>query len=119
MSVYVDGIFDAIPQGDTALAQQARRNGSKWCHMMADSLDELHTMADKLGLKRAWFQPAARLYLCHYDLVPSKRAVAVRAGAIEVNGRAFMRELMEDGRFEELSGLEVDLHGQLVSGGVQ
>lgn len=30
------------------------------CHMMADTLDELHAMAVKIGLKRAWFQARER-----------------------------------------------------------
>lgn len=31
------------------------RGGS--CHMMADTLEELHAMAASIGMKRAWFQP--------------------------------------------------------------
>ncbi len=80
MSVYVDPLFAAVLQG-----AQARRHGTRWCHMFADSIDELHAMADRIGLKRAWFQDDARLP--HYDLVPSKRALAVRCGAVEVSRR--------------------------------
>lgn len=41
-------------------------------------------MADRLGLKRAWFQN--RTDLPHYDLTEGKRHQAVRMGAIEVGG---------------------------------
>jgi len=51
------------------------------CHMTADTLGELHAMADKIGLKRAWFQDHPRCQ--HYDLTPPRRARAVAAGAIE------------------------------------
>lgn len=30
--------------------------GKRWCHLYADSLAELVTFADKIGLKRAWLQ---------------------------------------------------------------
>jgi hypothetical protein len=30
--------------------------GKMWAHLLADSLDELHAFAGKLGLQRAWFQ---------------------------------------------------------------
>ena len=52
-----------------------------WCHMFADTLAELHAMAGKIGLKRAWFQPKSRP---HYDLVSSKKALAIKNGAIEI-----------------------------------
>lgn len=44
-------------------------------------LDELHEMAGKIGLKRAWFQNEGSIP--HYDLIPSKRFLAVRYGAIQ------------------------------------
>lgn len=71
MSVYVDSLFEWS-------------NGS-WSHMMADSVDELHAFAAKLGLKRAWFQDKPGHP--HYDLRPSKRVLAVRLGAVEVSRR--------------------------------
>lgn len=56
-------------------------------HMYADSVAELHTMAKRLGLKRIWCsdhtQPNSDLL--HYDLNASKRAQAVRFGAIETS----------------------------------
>jgi len=51
------------------------------CHMVADSVRELHIFARKIGLKRNWFQPTT---LPHYDLTPNKRAQAVRLGAKEI-----------------------------------
>lgn len=62
----------------------------KMCHMMADSLEELHEMADKLGLKREWFQPKSSP---HYDLSQSKRREAVDLGALEMD-RAKIVELI-------------------------
>ena len=53
------------------------------CHMLADTLDELHTMADKIGVARRHFQ--ANASTPHYDICKSKRALAVRHGAIEVD----------------------------------
>lgn len=51
------------------------------CHMYADTLDELHAMAARIGMRRSWFQDDRRLP--HYDLVPRRRAAAVRLGAVE------------------------------------
>lgn len=76
MPVYVDKLQTVTPKG-----AQARRVGNRWCHMTADSLDELHAMAEQIGMKREWFQPHATFP--HYDLVPSRRARAVALGAIE------------------------------------
>lgn len=68
--------------------------GQMYCHMMSDlpnmeaGLIELHAFAARLGLKRSWFQPHKRHP--HYDIAPSKRAAAVRMGAIEVTSRAMV-----------------------------
>ena len=53
------------------------------CHMYADTLDELHAMADRIGMKRAWFQD--KHGFPHYDLVERRRIVALRAGAVEAD----------------------------------
>lgn len=59
----------------------------KMCHMVADSLQELHQMADRIGVARRHFQqpPAARLP--HYDICKAKRAAAVQLGALEVSSK--------------------------------
>lgn len=54
------------------------------CHMLADSLEELHDMAGKLGLKRKWFQHKPG-NTPHYDLSKSVRAKAVALGAVEID----------------------------------
>lgn len=58
------------------------------CHMTADTEDELHKMALRIGMKTSWFQNNERRpNMWHYDLTPSRRARAVRLGAIEVTTR--------------------------------
>lgn len=63
------------------------------CHMIADTLEELHAMAARIGMKRAWFQPKS---FPHYDLVRSRRERAVAAGAVELDdGRDFVKKMRE------------------------
>jgi Protein of unknown function (DUF4031) len=54
------------------------------CHMLADTLEELHTMADSLGVRR-WFQ--AEGSFPHYDICRSKRQLAIALGAIELKDK--------------------------------
>lgn len=54
------------------------------CHMLADTDDELHAMADRIGVSRRWWQSPAKTSGSHYDIALSKRALAVRAGAVEI-----------------------------------
>ncbi|MDY0240642.1 MAG: DUF4031 domain-containing protein [Rhodospirillaceae bacterium] len=54
------------------------------CHMIADTLDELHAMASSIGLKREWFQPGGTP---HYDVCLGRRTLAIEAGAVEVSRR--------------------------------
>lgn len=75
MSVYVDDM--RAPFGRMLM-----------CHMAADSTAELLAMADAIGVARKWIQhPGTNKE--HFDICLSKRAKAVRCGAIEVT----MREL--------------------------
>lgn len=81
MSVYVDQLFDCSPY--RIKDPQAKRvfGGKQACHMWADTLEELHSLAHRVGLKREWFQ--ARASLPHYDLTPSRRRLALALGAVE------------------------------------
>ena len=81
MAVYVDPLFEAIPRN-----AQVKRCGAKWCHMIADTEEELHEMAKKIGLKRNWFQKKS---FPHYDLVPSKRELAIGNGVIVCERKKF------------------------------
>jgi len=52
-------------------------------HLQADSGEELHQFAARLGLKRDWFQSRpGRPELDHYDLTRGKRQQALRLGAV-------------------------------------
>jgi hypothetical protein len=73
MSVYVDSM-------------EAKFRGMVMCHMVADTTDELLAMADSIGVNRKWIQKPGT-YGEHFDICLSKRAKAVRAGAIEINAR--------------------------------
>ncbi len=53
------------------------------CHLLADEIDELHAMASHLGVRR-YFQDHD---VPHYDICQAKRALAVRAGAVEIDRR--------------------------------
>lgn len=54
------------------------------------SADALHVMAQKIGMKRAWFQAQHADFL-HYDLVPPRRAAALKLGAVEIPLQAYLR----------------------------
>lgn len=59
-------------------------------HMVADSVDELHAMAQRLGLKRQWFQ-ISRNGMPHYDICQTKRQVAITLGAVEIDRRKMVQ----------------------------
>ena len=50
-------------------------------HLLTTDIMELHAFARDLSLKREWFQ---RKTCPHYDLVASKRQLAISHGAIEI-----------------------------------
>lgn len=62
--------------------EQIPWRGKIWCHLVADSLDELHAFAAALGLKRSWFQDRASYP--HYDITMSVRERAIKRGAVSV-----------------------------------
>lgn len=72
MAVYVDDMHQ-YPIG--------RKWGMRFSHMIADTEAELHEMAAKLGLQRAWYQGD------HYDVSLAVRGRAVKLGAVEITYR--------------------------------
>lgn len=79
MAVYVD----ELRNWPTVI--RCFKDGS--CHMWADSLEELHTFARRLGLRRGWFQDHTRLK--HYDLTAERRQKALQLGALEASLKAY------------------------------
>lgn len=74
MTVYVDDM-------------KAKFGRMVMCHMLADTDDELHAMAAKIGVARRWWQSPEKTSGSHYDIALSKRAQAVAAGAVEITWR--------------------------------
>lgn len=60
--------------------------GMVMCHLVADTDEELHTMADLIGVQRRWHQKPGTPH-SHYDICKTKRSKAVAAGAIEIDRR--------------------------------
>ena len=64
------------------------------CHLMTDaSLEELHALALRIGLRREWFQPGLPPFFdtAHYDLTPGRRAAALAVGAVFIPAREQVR----------------------------
>ena len=85
MAVYVDDMMPCTPN--------ANWRWSKSCHLIADSLDELHEFAKQIGMRRSWFQNDSRLP--HYDLTENRRRMAVKLGAVELDRRGFVSKMRE------------------------
>ena len=82
MSVYVDHAF--------AVGDWGRWTGGG--HLQADTAAELHAFADKLGLRREWFQSKpGRPEKDHHDLTRAGRELALTLGAISEDRRAGTR----------------------------
>ena len=66
--------------------------GRKWCHMVSDdNLEELHELAQSIGIPRRGFQGD------HYDVPEDWRITAVAAGAVVVESRELVRRLRAAG----------------------
>lgn len=79
MAVYVDDY-------------RGRFRGMIMSHMTADTLDELHAMANTVGLKREWFQEGS---VPHYDVTLSKKELAIKNGAIKETWREGVKRRRE------------------------
>ena len=55
--------------------------GLKWCHLLADDMDELHRFAARLGIARTSYQGPPKTSAPHYDLTGYERRRAIALGA--------------------------------------
>jgi hypothetical protein len=88
MTVYVDNY--RVP------ATVGRIRG-RWSHLTADTPEELHEFAARIGHRREWFQGKCKHGACptidgvcahfHYDVVDNRRAAAIEAGAKPIDLR--------------------------------
>lgn len=74
MTVYVDDM-------------RAKFGRMVMCHMLADTDQELHDMAERIGVARRWWQSPAKTSGSHYDIALTKRALAIQHGAVEITLR--------------------------------
>lgn len=79
MAVYIDNF-------------NAKFGNMVMCHMIADTTEELLAMVDKIGVQRKWIQDAGT-YSEHFDICLSKKAKAIKHGAIEINFREYARKV--------------------------
>ncbi|SDH32500.1 DUF4031 domain-containing protein [Microbacterium sp. 77mftsu3.1] len=83
MTVYVDDAF---------ISASVRNGGrvvtSRWCHMAADTREELDALAARIGLRPSWIQHAGT-WKEHYDVTEPRRVAAIAAGA-QAMGRSEM-----------------------------
>ncbi len=93
MSVYVD---DAV----------VLWRGQRWAHLMADTLDELHAFAARLGIPRRAFQD--KTSGAHYDIHAGLREQAIVLGAIAISrhhDRERLRAVIANARAQGRRGL--------------
>lgn len=64
----------------------------RWAHLVSDeSYEELHAMAEAIGLPRRAFQGD------HYDVPSHYRDCAIALGAVPVSSRELIRRLIDSG----------------------
>lgn len=79
MPVYVDRLAPCVPS--------KKWRWDKSAHLIADTLEELHEFAARIGLRRAWFQASSTP---HYDLNETRHAKALELGAVFLDREKFV-----------------------------
>jgi len=73
MTVYVDDMRLKV--------QLPGMRPARWSHLLADTPEELHEFAQRLGLRREWAQDEDNPITFHYDVTDTKRREAIALGA--------------------------------------
>ena len=74
MSCYVD-VLKSYPDAGLRFTE--------FCHLLADEREELHQMADRIGMPRRFFQDHP--WRWHYDLPAHLREAALQFGALPIS----------------------------------
>lgn len=68
----------------------------RWSHLVADTDEELHAFAARMGMRREWFQHRPhRPHQAHYDVPDRARREALALGAVPVSWRAVGRMMRQ------------------------
>lgn len=120
MSVYVDPLFKVHPaMVKNAQARRLTEKHGEWCHMIADTQEELIDFAVRMGMRYSWIQKPNTPEV-HFDLVPSRRTKAIRMGAIEItqkelvariNGKRTGQPVVHEPKANTLD--EIQINGEL------
>jgi hypothetical protein len=84
VTVYVD---------DMRRPAKVGRTWGRWSHLMADTSEELHQFAARLGLRREWVQHESTARE-HYDVTDAKREQALSLGAVPISYPRGVGELL-------------------------
>ena len=90
MAIYVDFV-------------QIEFKGYKWCHMLADTLQELHDFAALIEVDKRLFHRNASYP--HYDVTVQMREIAIEQGAIPADRKKII---------ECAKRLKVELNAQMM-----
>jgi hypothetical protein len=88
----------------------------RMCHMIADTTEELLQMADRLDVNQKWIQNPG-MAREHFDICKSKRAQALKLGAISVPASTLVELIRR--KSGPLTGLGHDLRSFTGPGGPQ
>ncbi|MBO1530512.1 DUF4031 domain-containing protein [Psychrobacter sp. F1192] len=80
--------------------------GYKWCHMLADTLQELHEFAELINVDKRLFHRNASYP--HYDITTEMRLIAIEYGAMQADRKKII---------ECAKKLKVELNHQRVISG--
>ena len=87
MPVYVDDL--AVPYGRMRMS-----------HMIADTDEELHAMAQKVGVSRRHWQSPDKHSISHYDVCQQSKQRALAEGAVAITAKqaaAMSRRFAQEG----------------------
>jgi hypothetical protein len=73
--------------------------GREWSHLHSSDLSpageqKLRAFAVRIGCRESWIQYPGHPTRVHYDLTPSMRAKALKAGAVSIDAMAYARARM-------------------------